>query len=238
MTDPQPRLGLAGRSGWGRMAATPEDQAGQLRQFLLSGRIASMTLADGADRDRQVLGLVGARYPKAVEALGRPSILALTRTLGPGTCSWCAAATIAAGNHEPAPDLGSAAHRALLGNPCRRCLTRYQARKAAAAERAHLGELQASGLYPAAAGRLRTSEEIRRQAAGIQRLRQNPLPPAPTGMLWTGSTQPPEVTAALTAALAATDRRATTANPPPALRKRVPPPSYWRPNPSWPGLKG
>jgi hypothetical protein len=57
------------------MAPSDVGVAGQLRQFLLSGKVSSATLTDGASRDRQILGLVGARFPKAVALLGRPSIL-------------------------------------------------------------------------------------------------------------------------------------------------------------------
>jgi hypothetical protein len=212
-------LGISGRNGWGRMQATPEEEAGQLRQFLLSSKVSSTTLADGADRDRQVLGLVGARFPKALASFGRPSILALTRALGPGMCSWCAASVMAAGSHEPAPDLDSAAHRALLGSPCTRCQTRHQAAKVADRERAHLDQVVASGLRPQAAARLRTIEQVQRHAAAIQKLQQDPPPVAPTGMLWAAGPEPPEVIAALTA----------------AARRQPPDPAYYRPRPTrWP----
>jgi hypothetical protein len=196
------------------MATTFEDQAGRLRQFLLSGKIASTTVTGGANRDRQVLGLVGARFPKAIEALGRPSILALTRSLGPGTCSWCAAAMIAAGGHEPAPSLDSAAHRALLGNPCRSCAGRHERRKVAAREAEHVDQITAAGLKLSAAGRIRSPELARLLAAEIEALRraeppgrteppQHAIPPrrpaAATGLIWAGE-EPPAVTAALQAA--------------------------------------
>ena len=193
-------LGISGRNGWGRMKATDAEVAGQLRQFLLSGKVSSATLADNADRDRQVLGLVGARFPKAVALLGRPSILALARTLGGGTCSWCAAAMIAAGDQEPAPDLDSAAQRALLGSPCARCQRHHAAAKVADRERGHVGEVLDAGLNLAAAGRLRSSAEIRRQAEGIRRLREARPAPAPTGVLSTGP-EPASVRRAVTAAL-------------------------------------
>jgi hypothetical protein len=217
MTDPQPRLGIAGKSGWPRMKATETEVAGQLRQFLLSGKVSNTTVTDGANHDRQVLGLVGAQFPKAVAALGCPSILALTRALGPGTCSWCAAAMIAAGDHEPAPDLDSAAHRALLGTPCRRCLTRHQATQVADREASHLDQVVAAGLRPQAAARLRTSAEVQRHAAAVRKLAQSPRPVAPTGVMWSANQpQPESVTAALTA----------------ALGPRPPVPSYYTPYPN------
>ena len=209
------------------MKATETEQAGQLRLFLLSGKVASTTVTGGANRDRQVLGLVGAQFPKALAAFGRPALLALTRALGPGTCSWCAAAMIAAGGHEPAPSLDSAPHRALLGSPCRRCATRHERAKVAAREADHLDQVVAAGLRPHAAARLRSSAEVKRHAHAIQRLRENPPPPAPTGTLWTGSTQPAEVTRALTAALAA--GRRPVPNPPPSIAHKVPAPSYYVP---------
>ena len=230
MTDQQPRLGLAGQSGWPRMKAPETEVAGQLRQFLLSGKVASTTVTDGANRDRQVLGLVGARFPKALAAFGRPALLALTRTLGPGACSWCAASLIAAGDHEPAPSLDSAPHRALLGSSCRRCAGRHERTKVAAREASHLDQVVAAGLRPQAAARLRTAEQVQRHAAGIQRLKENPPPPAPTGVLWTGGGEPAEVTRALTAALAAADRRPVP-NPPPSIRHRAPDPPWYRRRP-------
>jgi hypothetical protein len=143
----------------------------------------------------------------------------LTRHLGPGTCSWCAASLIAAGDDEPAPYLDSAAHHALLGAACSRCLSRHAASKVAERERDHLREITAAGLRPAAVGRLRNTEQVRRHAAAIRKLEQTPPPMAATGFLWAAGPEPPEVTAALTA----------------AVGRRPPAPAYYRPRPvPWP----
>jgi hypothetical protein len=54
-----------------------------------------------------------------------------------------------------------------------------------------------------------------------------------TGFIWVGGKEPPAVTASVQAALG--HRRAATANPPASIAHKVPPPSYWRPRPGWPG---
>lgn len=208
----------AGRQRGGRVAATDVELGRLVRAAAWSA--ASRTSTTGASRDQAVLTSIKANYPRALATFGRPALLALTRNLGPGACSWCAAAVLAAGDQEPAPDLDSAAHRALLGRPCARCQRRHAAGKVADRERSHLAEITAAGLNPAAAARLRSSEEVQRHARAVERLKQAQPAPAPTGIMWPASQpEPPEVTAALTA----------------AVGRRPPTPSYYQPRPiRWP----
>jgi hypothetical protein len=221
-------LGIAGKGGWSRMAATLEERAGQARRFVLDtpgNRFAT----DRAHRDRQLLAAVRNRFPEIVEELGEAAILALTREIQGGACSWCAAAQIAGHDLEATP-----ARLAALGSMCSDCRRRRDAAESAGSESAHLRELSEAGLSLAAAGRLRTPQAIRKQAEGIRRLREAPPPMAPTGMLWTGSKQPAEVSRALTAALAATDRRPVP-SPPSSIRQRVADPPWYQRRPvPWP----
>jgi hypothetical protein len=215
-----------------RLGTTPEGRAGQVRLFVLNTP-GSRFASDRVHRDRLLLAAVRNRFPEMVEELGEAAILALTRDLGPGACSWCAAAQIAGHDLEETP-----ARRAALGSMCANgpdsCRGRRDAAESANAESAHLRELSEAGLSLAAAGRLRTPQAIRRQAEGIRRLREAPPPLVATGMLWAGDKQPVEVSRALTAALAAADRRPAP-NPPPSIRHRVPDPPWYKRRPvRWP----
>jgi hypothetical protein len=92
---------------------------------------------------------------------------------------------------------------AYLGSMCRRCRQRHRVAEVAARERAHVGQLVAAGLAPAAARCfLRTGQDDVLVAA-LRRVEpaRPPRGPAPTGMLWPAAGgQPAEVTVALQAA--------------------------------------
>jgi hypothetical protein len=181
---------------------TPEDLAVQVRQWMLN-EAPSTLVADGADRDTMVLGRVEGRFPGAKAAFGRGPILALTRNLEAGTCSWCAAAVIASGQ-EPLPDPAGPALQRLLGTPCRRCRVRHEMGQIVDRERGHLQQITAAGLRPAAASRARTPQQVQALAAAVKKLEKARPPVAPTGVLWAADQGEPT---GLTAAARAAARR-------------------------------
>ena len=138
-------------------------------------RVATWAAAEratpGPNRDQTVLAAINASHPRAVATFGRASLLALTRDLGPGVCSWCAATVLAAGGQEPAPSLSSESHQALLGRPCQPCQRRHARAQARAREARHVEEVTAAGLSVAAAGRIRDAGFARQLGAEIERLR-------------------------------------------------------------------
>jgi hypothetical protein len=105
-----------------RMRGTSEQHASQLRRFILNVPAGSFT-SDRARRDRQLLAAIHGRFPEMVEELGAACVLALTRALEDGACSWCAAAQIA--RSRPGRDPGPAGRARLdvrqVSAPPRRC---------------------------------------------------------------------------------------------------------------------
>lgn len=193
----------------------PATAAMMAKQLLQSG--AWRTVPKQGDDTDKALYFLRVHTPAALAVLPRVAVAALTKIPPSPGCHWCAVGiqvrlSFSAETEPPRDEL----MLKVLGQPCSRCQVRHDMAEAFAAEREHLDEVAAAGLNPAAAGRLRTHEEIRRQAEGIKRLRESPPPRVATGMLWTGP-QPASVRRAVTAALG-----------PPA-------PSYYRPKPThWP----
>jgi hypothetical protein len=112
----QPGVWIAGRSGYAQMGPrTDVELARQIRAA--AWEAASRTDAVGAAKDRRVVALVSARYPKAVATFGATAIQALLRQPQGGAGSWDAYRILAAANGEPAPApspglLASSAHPA------------------------------------------------------------------------------------------------------------------------------
>jgi hypothetical protein len=181
-----------------RRKTTAADRASKIRAFLLN-EIPGSTSAAGAHRDAMILARVEASFPGAVVAFGRSALLALTRSLEGGTCSWCAASLIAAGQ-EPRPDPTNPAMQQLLGTPCRRCSVRHEMGKVAQRERSHLEQITAAGLRPAAAARARTPQQVAALAAAVKKTERARPPVAPTGFLWVAGKEPAGLVASARAA--------------------------------------
>jgi predicted transcriptional regulator len=128
------------------------------------------------------------RVPMSAALLSRAAIGALTRPVPPDGCSWCTARLLSAtsfGAWEPPTD--DDLYRAFLGSKCRRCRLAFEAAEVADRERQHTADLVAAGLTPAAAGRVRSPEQVRAQVAAVRRVEQaqpTRRGPAPTGVIW------------------------------------------------------
>jgi hypothetical protein len=128
------------------------------------------------------------RVPMSAALLSRAAIGALTRPVPPDGCSWCTARLLSAtsfGAWEPPTD--DDLYRAFLGSKCRRCRLAFEADLVAERERQHLDQVVAAGLTPAAAGRIRSPEQVRAQVAAVRRVEQaqpTRRGPAPTGVIW------------------------------------------------------
>jgi len=125
------------------VARTDAELGVQVRQALW--RFASNTRLRGTARDKAALATLKSRFPKAVSAFPESALLAVLREPQGGTCSWDAFRVLAASNGEPVPK-PSAALTALLGRPCQRCKTAFEAADVAVRERAMLAA--ASGPSP------------------------------------------------------------------------------------------
>jgi hypothetical protein len=164
----------------------PTTLGGLARRAMLS-RVWSRTPPVGDDVARACYFLK-TRVPMAAAVLSRAAIGALTRPVPPGGCSWCTARLLSAtslGAWEPPTD--DDMYRAFLGSKCRRCRLAFEADLVAERERQHLDQVVAAGLTPAAAGRIRSPEQLRAQVAAVRRLEQaGPRSggPAPTGVIW------------------------------------------------------
>jgi hypothetical protein len=134
----------------------------------------------GDDTDK-ALYYLRVHTPAALAVLPRVAVAALTKNPPSPGCHWCAVAvqvrlSFGAETEPPRDEL----MLKVLGQPCSRCRVRHDMAESAAAEREHLAEVAAASLSPAAAGRLRTREQIRRQVEGIKRLRETRPAPPPT----------------------------------------------------------
>ena len=188
------------------MTTDPDVAVPLARRLLLSGAWRTVPKqGDDTDRAQYLLRL---KLPAALQVLPRSAVAALTRPPPAGGCSWCVATLHAAAScgADPAPEPNPYT-AAFLGSMCGRCQQRQRVAEVAARERAHLAALTAAGLYPTAAGRLRTADQVQAQVAVIRKLEQA-RPPAATGFIWpAGRQQPPAVTAAVTEAVRRSRRR-------------------------------
>jgi hypothetical protein len=189
----KPRTLVAGSRG------DPTTVGGLARMAMLS-RVWKLTPPVGDDHARAYYFLK-ARLPMVAALLSRAAIVALTRPVPLGGCSWCLAAFYSAtsfGAWEPPED--DDLYRSFLGSKCGRCRVAFQAVEVANREREHTDQLVAAGLAPVAARRIRSAEELQAQVAAIRRLEQArpPQGPAPNGVIWPAGQEPAGVTAALT----------------------------------------
>jgi hypothetical protein len=96
--------------------------------------------------------------------LSRAAIVALTRPVPLGGCSWCLAAFYSAtsfGAWEPPED--DDLYRSFLGSKCDRCRVAFEAVEVADREREHTDQLVAAGLAPVAARRIAAPRSSRRR---------------------------------------------------------------------------
>jgi hypothetical protein len=94
--------------------------------------------------DKQALALVKTQYRRALPAFGEAPIMALTRRLSPGACSWCACRILCAAGDTPLPK-PTAGLRALLGSQCSRCKVAFDVPAIAEQEDAYVRSLEAAG---------------------------------------------------------------------------------------------
>jgi hypothetical protein len=129
------------------------------RNLMLSGIWrSSPKTGDALDKALYALRI---HTPAALAVLPRSAVAALTRPPPAGGCSWCTATLWAAASlgADPPPPVDDHT-RAFLGSQCGRCRRRHLAAEAARRERGHVAGLLAAGLYPSAARRLRTPEQV------------------------------------------------------------------------------
>jgi hypothetical protein len=182
------------------MTTDPDVAVPLARRLLLSG--AWRTVPKQGDDTEKALYLLRVKLPAAWAVLPRSAVAGLTRQPPAGGCSWCVATVHAALSFgaDPAPEPNPHT-AAFLGSMCGRCQQRHRVAEVATRERAHVDQLVAAGLTPAAARRLRTPGQVQAQAAAIRKLEQARRPAA-TGIIWpAGQPQPVAVSAAVTAAL-------------------------------------
>jgi hypothetical protein len=109
-------------------------------------RFATTTRLTSKARDRAGISLVKNRHPKAMAAFPEAAILAVLREPQGGTCSWDALRVLTAAGPEPMPAKPTPELVALLGKPCQKCQTAFEAGRVARRERAMLAA--ASGPSP------------------------------------------------------------------------------------------
>jgi hypothetical protein len=186
-------------------AANPRDPATAAllaKQLIQSG--AWRTVPQQGDDTAKAWYYLRVHAPAALSVLPRVVVAALTKQPPSPGCHWCSVVVQTrlsfGAEREPAPD---ELLLKVLGNPCSRCRVRHAMAAAAADQRQHIDQVVAAGLRPQAAGRLRSPAQVRRHAAAVERLRQDPPPMQATGFIWVGGKEPPA-----------------------SIAHKVPPPSY------------
>jgi hypothetical protein len=169
-------IAFAGRSGRQSMQPSDVALARQVRQAVQ--QLAGRSRLTGDALDRQALALVKTQYRRAIDLLGTEVVIALTRRLDPGACSWCKVRELCKNNRKPLPQPAPTL-RAALGSQCPRCEVAWNAAAVAEREQPHVDGLVSAGFKPQASGNLRSAEQIADYRRRLDALDRAKLPPRP-----------------------------------------------------------